>query len=199
MDSEKAIKLDTEILTNPQDQEEEVLTKQGRDYFKIKYAVIFGYSGEGYSGLQFQPGDIKTVERELEDAFVQAKLIHPSCQGDAYKSGWARASRTDKGVHAVVNGINVKLDIRDELLRDNLSEEEKAMGKGYLKLQVDRKKFTSMVNNFLPDDIKVFDLMVVSKSFIIKDKVHSRRYEYIIPFKYFYKYQDEETSSKQFF
>lgn len=60
-------------------------------------------------------------------------MISELNKGDSYKSGWGRASRTDKGVHAAMNGINVKLDIRDELLRDGITDDEKAKGKKYLK------------------------------------------------------------------
>jgi len=48
----------------------------------------------------------------------------------------------------------------------------------------------------LPDQIRVFDLKVVTRSFGIKDKVSKRRYEYLIPFKYFYAYENEESFSK---
>jgi tRNA pseudouridine(38-40) synthase len=115
-------------------------------------------------------------------------MIHELCQGDPHKTGWGRASRTDKGVHAAMNGINVKLDIRNELLRDGLTDEDIAKGKKWLKHQIDRKKFCDTVNAFLPDQLRVFDLKVVTKSFGIKDKVHKRRYEYLIPFKVFYPY-----------
>ena len=109
--------------------------KTKRDFFKVKFAVFFGYSGKGFNGLQFQRNqtNVKTIERALEDAFVESLQISPLNQGDPYKTGWGRASRTDKGVHAVMNGINVKLDIRDALLREDITEEEKAKGKGYLK------------------------------------------------------------------
>lgn len=178
-------------------QEETDEKKAGREYFKSKYAILFGYCGKGYCGLQFQKNeDVKTIERDLEDALVQAKLIHPLNQGNAYKTGWARASRTDKGVHAVLNGINAKLDIRDEFLRDTVTEEARLQGRSFLKFQVDRKKFTSVVNGFLPDEIRVFDLKVVPNNFDIQEKVFMRRYEYIVPFKVFYPYKDEESVSK---
>lgn len=192
---DKPVPANQEVEEHKQDDNEE--KKGPRDYFKSKYAILFGYSGKGYCGLQFQKNeDVKTIERDLEDALVQAKLIHPLNQGNPYKTGWARASRTDKGVHAVLNGVNAKLDIRDEFLRDTVSAEAKLQGRSHLKYQVDRKKFTSIVNNFLPDEIRVFDLKVVANNFDIQEKVFMRRYEYIIPFKVFYPYKDEESTSK---
>ena len=52
-------------------QEETGDKNTGREYFKSKYAILFGYSGKGYSGLQFQKNEeVKTIERDLEDALV---------------------------------------------------------------------------------------------------------------------------------
>lgn len=36
--------------------------------------------------------------------------------GDLKKAGWGRGARTDKGVHALSNGITVKLAINEEYL-----------------------------------------------------------------------------------
>lgn len=44
--------------------------------------------------------------------------------------------------------------------------------------------------------LKFLDLKVISRNSGLRDKVNSRRYEYILPYKTFYKFEDEEKYSK---
>ena len=49
------------------------------------------------------------MEEELENALFQERFISPCNYGDLKKVNWMRASRTDKGVSAIMNVISVKL------------------------------------------------------------------------------------------
>lgn len=46
--------------------------------------------------------------------------------GELKKAGWGRGARTDKGVHALSNGITVKLAINEELLGAGSQETKEA-------------------------------------------------------------------------
>ena len=78
--------------------------------FKVKVAILFGYNGQGFHGLQ-KAKNVPTVESHLEEALHSAGFITDRNFGNLKKSGWSRGSRTDKGVHAAVNCISCKLSI----------------------------------------------------------------------------------------
>ena len=78
--------------------------------FKVKVAILFGYNGQGFHGLQ-KAENVPTVESHLEEALHSAGFITDRNFGNLKKSGWSRGSRTDKGVHAAVNCISCKLII----------------------------------------------------------------------------------------
>ncbi|KAG9294681.1 hypothetical protein G9A89_008160 [Geosiphon pyriformis] len=75
---------------------------------KRKVAVMIGYCGTGYQGLQINPG-AKTIEEEIFKAFVAAEAISQDNSKDPKKVGLMRAARTDKGVHAAGNVISLKI------------------------------------------------------------------------------------------
>ena len=75
---------------------------------KRKYAIIHGYFGQDYSGNTKNPG-VHTVEEELENALYKEKFISECNYGKLTKIDWMRASRTDKGVSAIMNVVSVKL------------------------------------------------------------------------------------------
>ena len=81
---------------------------------KKKYALMFGYSGVGYSGLQINPG-VKTIEEDLERAIVKSGVIKEENSGDLRKSQWTRAGRTDKGVHALGQVVGIKMGLKEDL------------------------------------------------------------------------------------
>ncbi|ODQ82836.1 hypothetical protein BABINDRAFT_159335 [Babjeviella inositovora NRRL Y-12698] len=122
---------------------------------KKKVACLIGYCGTGYQGMQLNPG-CKTIEGELFGAFVKAGAISQDNADDLKKSGFMRAARTDKGVHAAGNVISLKMIIEDpELL--------------------------SKVNEELPEQIKVWGIERTNKSFDCRKMCSSRVYEYLIP------------------
>ncbi|KAL4476269.1 hypothetical protein ABPG74_010002 [Tetrahymena malaccensis] len=88
-----------------------------RNFFKIKVAIFFGYNGKGYHGSQSQKDqNIKTIEKSLFEGLIDSKLISETHMGELKKAGWGRGARTDKGVHALCNGVNVKLAISEDYL-----------------------------------------------------------------------------------
>jgi tRNA pseudouridine(38-40) synthase len=65
---------------------------------------------------------VLTIESELERSLFEAGCIAPYNYGDLKKSGWQRAARTDKGVHAVANVVNVKIQLKNDLIEDQVPE-----------------------------------------------------------------------------
>jgi hypothetical protein len=94
---------------------------------KIKAALVLGYNGSRFNGLQRNPGQ-STIEDVVEEAvcavlFSKAfELSPPDVCGrykvggiaecnyrDFHKISWTRAARTDKGVHATGNVVSFKM------------------------------------------------------------------------------------------
>ena len=125
---------------------------------KKKFALLFGYSGVGFKGLQHNPG-IETVEKALHDAICKAGVIRESNQDDLHKVKWTRAARTDKGVHALGQVVGLKV-----LLAEGKED-----------------AFMAAVNAALPRKVEVFDCIRVTSSFNAKFNCVKRRYEYWVP------------------
>lgn len=66
---------------------------------KRKVAIVAGYSGTGYHGVQLND-NVQTIEHELRQAIFDAGAMRESNFEDLSKIDWSRSSRTDKGVHA---------------------------------------------------------------------------------------------------
>lgn len=116
---------------------------------------MIGYCGTGYHGMQVNPPQ-KTIEGDLYEAMVKAGGISPYNAGDPKKSGFMRAARTDKGVHAAGNLISLKLIIEDENLM-------------------------SKINEHLPETIRVWGIERTNKAFDCRKMCGSRVYEYLLP------------------
>eukprot|EP01138_Halocafeteria_seosinensis_P004212 gb/GECG01004307.1/.p1 GENE.gb/GECG01004307.1/~~gb/GECG01004307.1/.p1 ORF type:complete len:544 (+),score=73.60 gb/GECG01004307.1/:1-1632(+) len=125
---------------------------------KHKYAILFGYIGTGYQGMQKNPG-AHTVEDVVEKALYDAGFIEEENYGKLAKIDWSRAARTDKGVHAAGQCVSAKLRIPEDNL-DNAVEE---------------------VNKHLPEQIRVLDFHRVTKGFNAKNFCYERQYEYLLP------------------
>lgn len=122
---------------------------------KKKVAVLLGYSGTGYKGMQLAP-DQKTIEGDLFKAFVDAGAISKANADDPKKSSFVRCARTDKGVHAAGNIISLKLIVEDE--------------------DIVRK-----INEKLVPQIRIWGYVRTNNSFSSYQLVDSRIYEYLIP------------------
>jgi tRNA pseudouridine38-40 synthase len=122
---------------------------------KRKVAVMLGYAGSGYKGMQMMP-DQKTIEGDLFAAFVKAGAISKANADDPKKSSFVRCARTDKGVHAAGNVISLKLIIEDP-------------------------KIVEKINEHLPTQIRVWGIERTIGSFSCYQACDSRWYEYLIP------------------
>jgi len=122
-------------------------------------AVVFGYNGLNFNGSQKQPNAQRTVEAELENALFTAGFITEANYGDLHKINWTRASRTDKGVHALRTVISLRALLTDEPLESQVEA----------------------LNEKLPDDIRVFQFIPVVNSFNAKHQASYREYSYFFP------------------
>ncbi|GBG34937.1 tRNA pseudouridine synthase 1 [Hondaea fermentalgiana] len=127
---------------------------------KKRYAILFGYSGIGYYGLQIQP-EVVTIESTLEDAITKTGVIRKENEGELQKVGWSRAARTDKSVHALGQVVSLQLLVKPE--------------------EAEIEKFRAALNAQLPDSIRVFGVQRTTKSFNAKSACSGRKYEYLIP------------------
>ncbi|OWY41758.1 pseudouridine synthase [Alternaria alternata] len=132
---------------------EEVEAEERRP--KRKVAVMIGYSGTGYKGMQIDYKQ-KTIEGDLFNAFVAAGAISKANASDPKKSSLVRCARTDKGVHAAGNIVSLKLIIEEEDIVDK-------------------------INSHLPDQIRVWGIQRTIGSFSCYQACDSRWYEYLIP------------------
>ncbi|KAI0166163.1 pseudouridine synthase [Xylariaceae sp. FL1272] len=122
---------------------------------KRKVAVLIGYSGTGYHGLQINHKH-KTIEGDLFAAFVAAKAIAKRNADDPKKSSFVRCARTDKGVHAGGNMVSLKLTIEDP-------------------------DIVSKINEHLPPQIRIWGLERTNNQFSSYRACDSRWYEYLMP------------------
>ena len=72
--------------------------EEGKKMSKRKMAIVLGYVGSKYSGLQMDPtSGTDTIESRLAEALYQSGCILDSNRNQLSKLGWSRSSRTDKG------------------------------------------------------------------------------------------------------
>ena len=124
-----------------------------------RFAVRFGYIGENYQGLQRNPG-ARTIEDALEQALFAAGGIEAANHDSLAKVGWNRAARTDKGVHAAGNVVSLNLVLAPGDSADALRER---------------------ANAALAPDVRVLDIVRVTKQFNSKNLCSGRRYGYVLP------------------
>ncbi|KAI0430331.1 pseudouridine synthase [Xylaria sp. FL1042] len=122
---------------------------------KRKVAVLIGYAGTGYHGLQINH-DLRTIEGDLFAAFVAANAISKANADDPKKTSFMRCARTDKGVHAAGNMISLKLIIEDP-------------------------DVVQKINENLPSQIRVWGIQRTSNNFSSYSLCDSRWYEYLMP------------------
>lgn len=122
---------------------------------KRKVAVMIGYAGTGYKGMQINHEE-KTIEGDIFAAFVAAGAISKANANDPKKSSLIRCARTDKGVHAAGNVISLKLIIEEP-------------------------DIIQKINDNLPAQIRVWDIQRTNNAFSCYQSCDSRWYEYLLP------------------
>lgn len=75
---------------------------------KRNYALMLGYLGKNYCGMQRNTG-IPTIEEDLIEAMFKAGLINNKGLDALQLIGFQRSSRTDKGVSAAKQVCSLKL------------------------------------------------------------------------------------------
>ena len=103
-DSKKRIQVDDneENSVKKQKVEGEVRIK------KRNFAMMLGYLGKNYYGMQRNPG-MDTVEESLINALLKANLINSEAFDVIQTIQFQRAARTDKGVSAARQVVSLKL------------------------------------------------------------------------------------------
>jgi tRNA pseudouridine38-40 synthase len=126
-----------------------------RRYRRRKVAILLGYCGAGYQGMQKNPG-ARTIEGDLEEALYQAGAVPEADRAAPRRYDWARSARTDKGVSAAAQVVS---------------------GRFY----VDPPGFTDRLNAQLAPQIRAFGYVRVTNSFNAKKFCDRRRYVYLLP------------------
>ncbi|EIW67637.1 hypothetical protein TREMEDRAFT_14084, partial [Tremella mesenterica DSM 1558] len=129
---------------------------------KKRVALLIGYCGTGYSGMQIQPGEAETIEGELFQALVKAGAVSSDNSNDHRKVDVQRAARTDAGVHAAGNCVSLKMIINPVLPPEH-------------------ETLKSLVNSYLPKQIRMWGFVRCIKSFDARTSCDSRIYEYLLP------------------
>ncbi|CAI5732687.1 unnamed protein product [Peronospora destructor] len=133
---------------------------------KRKVAIVGGYMGTSYHGLQLN-GNVNTIENELRRAIFDAGAMRESNFEDLGKIDWARSSRTDKGVHAGCVVFSGKLLIDEENKVDHTSGRVNGLAE--------------TLNASLPENVRVFSCTRVNKRFSARKNCVLREYEYFMP------------------
>ena len=124
-------------------------------YKRRKVAILLGYCGAGYQGMQKNPG-ARTIEGDLEEALYQAGAVPEADRAAPRRYDWARAARTDKGVSAAAQVVS---------------------GRFY----VDPPGFIDRLNAQLAPQIRAYGYVRVTNSFNAKKFCDRRRYLYLLP------------------
>ncbi|KAK7686290.1 hypothetical protein QCA50_010514 [Cerrena zonata] len=127
---------------------------------KRQCALLVGYSGAGYNGMQIQyTANVKTIEGTLFNALVKAGAVSQDNSDDPVKVNLGRAARTDAGVHAAGNLISMKLITEVPGVPD----------------------LVARINEELPPEIRLWSFLRVQNSFNARGLCDSRKYTYFFP------------------
>ncbi|XP_045779174.1 tRNA pseudouridine synthase A isoform X1 [Maniola jurtina] len=133
--------------------EKKVCDKPFERIKRKKVAMLLGYCGVDYYGMQRNPG-VPTIEEDLLKALFDAKYITEEDFTNQQNAQFQRSSRTDKGVSAARQVVSLKLP-----LEVNIDE----------------------INSRLPPCIKVFGIKRATNKFNSKSKCNARTYSYTLP------------------
>lgn len=136
------------------------LPNDGPKLPKRKCALLIGFCGTGYNGMQIQPHEnVKTIEGEIFIAMIKAGVISKDNSTDPGKVNLQRAARTDTGVHAAMNLLSIKMIVD---LPDN-------------------RDVVDCINEHLPPHIRIWGYVRTQNSFDARTSCDSRSYEYLLP------------------
>ncbi|KAL3285507.1 hypothetical protein HHI36_000039 [Cryptolaemus montrouzieri] len=118
-----------------------------------KYAMLLGYCGVDYYGMQRNPS-MRTIEEDLLKALFSTNHITEDSYDVVQNMQFQRAARTDKGVSAVRQVVSLKLPETVDIVE---------------------------INKKLPEIIRVFGVKKVTKGFNSKTNCDGRTYSYTLP------------------
>ncbi|KAL5537125.1 PUS1 [Sanghuangporus sanghuang] len=138
--------------------EDDAVTEKALRLPKRKCALLIGFCGSGYRGMQIQP-EGPTIEGSLFKALIAAGAVSKDNADDPVKVGLQRAARTDAGVHAAGNVVSLKLITHVPGVPD----------------------LVARTNEELPPEIRLWSFTRVQNSFNARVSCDSRRYTYFFP------------------
>ncbi|CAI4039212.1 hypothetical protein SMKI_07G1880 [Saccharomyces mikatae IFO 1815] len=116
--------------------------------------MLLGYRGSGYYGMQYNSPH-KTIEGEILAKLFEVGAISEENSSAPKKNSFMAAARTDKGVHAMLNLLSLKISVQ--------------------------KDTVAKLNAALPPEIRVWGIQPVNKKFNARSACDSRWYEYLVP------------------
>lgn len=124
---------------------------------KIRAGLLVGYDGSGCHGLQFN-NDLDTIERRVVRCLLAAGAISERNADDPRKIHIKSSSRTDKGVHAALNLVSVKIE-----------------------LAITPELVSSLRGLLREEGIHLYSIIRLTKSVVPSKQAISRAYEYVVP------------------
>lgn len=159
-----------------------------RRFPKRKVAMLLGYAGTRYQGMQFHAGT-RTVEGALFAALAELGFISADNASHPSKVDWMRACRTDKGVHAAGQLVTVKMllvpsaaggdDTVDTTGADSKEEQEEGDAKYDFGNAV--KRINAQLDKNGDSDIRLYSIQRCLGGFDSWKSCDSRWYEYCFP------------------
>ncbi|KAI0794185.1 tRNA pseudouridine synthase [Fomes fomentarius] len=123
-------------------------------------ALLIGFCGDGYNGMQIQPDPkLRTIEGVLFDALIKVGAVSQDNSDNPTKVKLGRAARTDAGVHAAGNVVSMKLITTIPGVKD----------------------LVGRINEELPPEIRLWSILRVQNSFNARTTCDSRKYTYFFP------------------
>ena len=129
---------------------------------KRKVALLLGFLGSEYGGFQVNVGQ-RTLQGELELALYRSALLSTMNFGTPHKYSWSNSARTDKGVHACAQVCSLKIEVLESEVEDSF------------------KAVQERLQERLPSDIQVMDIVRTTRSFCAHTQRDRVRYQYMIP------------------
>ncbi|XP_031770468.2 pseudouridylate synthase 1 homolog isoform X2 [Galleria mellonella] len=146
-----------ELTANKKDdgesEEKKLCEKTAERIKRKKMAMLLGYCGVDYYGMQRNPG-VRTIEEDLLKALYETKYITEDDYKNQQNAHFQRSSRTDKGVSAARQVVSMKLP---------------------LEINIDD------INKKLPECIRIFAVKRVTNKFNSKSKCNARTYSFTLP------------------
>lgn len=145
-------------------------------YPRRHVALRLAYLGWSYQGFAVQENTDNTVEARIFEALHKTRLIQ-----DRQSSNYHRCGRTDKGVSAF--GQVITIDLRSTQFCGGLgiTLPEKVDAGSTNKAPVPELSYVKILNNVLPQDIRILDWAPVAEGFSARFDCQSRTYRYYFP------------------